>query len=645
MLHRFLVGWVLSFSVGEPYGDRAYALLSPPFIGGHADFPHSTSVPKSALRQDRFVLLRDFQDTKAKTSTTRTPSEMLQPQRLRPRLTSSLETLHGVEKEELRYNKVRTRMELEPSGKILVHWRYVQSSLANGAGTPELNRRNSFHSNALPLPSCCTRGEGVEGYSMQFRHLEFLGALAALLRAQDERAPSLEELLHSGRTRFSASNYTIAADRGLISFKNSLNYTGSLADKLPQGKRTRYNQAMQYVDFHDDKLKKSISRELLARVADRCSLIHALYEVVAEAGSFSAKDEERNSTQGAHRRHGRYEALAESALANDAFSDMNAGGENELASWCLRVRHYGDSVENKDDGDVDAENVRRHSVPRARHAGKKTRSMEKEREALLALRPLLIPFGGPVNLRHPDTKIYILDGLINSLGNFSAVLARRLATGGHSQALSIAPSTRICVTNTPLCPIASFVIVNVAGVQGSETILDPYVGSGGILLAAALIDNRVRTVGIDVAHGGLIDRDHLRRDFADRNLTQPLELIQGDSTDANVRRLARSAVGGKPFDLILTDPPYGIRESTVRQTNPICDLLESIATDREAGHRLLRKGGKLVCFVPCQADHTISNVLPTAEQMNEAGLRIEAIREQPLNSKLSRWLVSFVCYR
>jgi 16S rRNA G966 N2-methylase RsmD len=478
---------------------------------------------------------------------------------------------------------------------------------------------------------------------MQFRHLEFLGALAALMRAKDEDAPSLEELLRTQSTGTNASNGTFTPDCGLVSFENALKYSGSLADKLPEGKRIRYNQAMQYVDFNNDRMKKSISRELLVHVAERCSLIHALYEVAAEEGSFPATDGESCRAQGARRRDDRYAALAEGALANGAFSDMNAGSENERASWCLRVRLYGDSVDDGN-GDEDSETSQRAAIPMPRHAGRKTRSMEEEKAALLALRPLLIPFGGPVNLRQPDTKIYVLDGLVSSHGTPSTVLARRLSPGGHRTASSMAPSSRICRTNTPLCPVASFVIANVAGVQGNQTILDPYAGSGGILLAAALIDS-VRTVGIDIAHDGLIDRGDLRKDFASRNLTQPLALLQGDSTRADVRTLARSVIGEKPFDLILTDPPYGIRESTARQTNPIRDLLKAIATDLEAGHRLLKKGGKLVCFVPCLADQAISSVLPTGDHLYEAGLRLESIREQPLNSKLSRWLVSYVCFR
>lgn len=488
---------------------------------------------------------------------------------------------------------------------------------------------------------------------MQFRHLEFLGAIAALSNGE----PSLQTLLRGcaaddasvnpANSSSAIESSSTRNDPTLVSFENALSYTGPHEDRISTVKRSRYDQAMQFVHFHDASIRRAMTRELLAQAVKRCSLIHAMYEVVADSSPLSEIAEpimrfENGSEVPQHQMH-RYEDLTRNALVNGAFADMHHGGENERSTWCLRVRQYGD-LDHDDSEEESHANVisqrRRDRIPHLRHAGKKTRSMEKEREALLALRPVLSQLGGAVNLRSPDTKIYVLDGLVNG----TALLTRRLALGGHRLASGMAPNTRICVTNTPLCPVAAFVLCNVAGVGGNRTILDPYAGSGAILLAASLIDGESRTVGIEIAHDGLVNREDLGRDFATRRLPQPLALIRGDSTDAEVRHQARLAIGNVPFDLIVTDPPYGIRESTI-QSVPTFDLLNSIASDRNAGCRLLKKGGKLVCFVPCQGDESLEGLLPSAQLMNEAGLRLESIREQPLNSKLSRWLVSFVCYR
>ena len=116
-----------------------------------------------------------------------------------------------------------------------------------------------------------------------------------------------------------------------------------------------------------------------------------------------------------------------------------------------------------------------------------------------------------------------------------------------------------------------------------------------------------------------------------------------------MRALARGVVSNqRPFDCIVTDPPYGIRESQIARS-PIHDLLELIRMDRDNDQRLLRVGGRLVLFVPDPKEQAndkqtdIMTLLPDRTTMERAGLQFEFCAEQPLNDLLSRWLVSFVC--
>jgi tRNA G10 N-methylase Trm11 len=422
------------------------------------------------------------------------------------------------------------------------------------------------------------KGEGVEGYSMQFRHVEFLGALSAVL------------------------NRPYLQDETTIAFTDALNYTG--ATGLSEARLLRFNQAMQYVNV----ISEDIPRWAFVAAAERCSLLHALYEVVVDEGET-------------------YADLTTSALQNNAFADLRKGRENGEAKWCVRVRHYGEHSDSK----------------KETRYGARARSVSMEKEALLALEPLLSTFGAGVNLENPDCKIYIFDGLRGGRQKVLAtkVLARRMTLG--PQVSSIAPKTRICATNTPLCPIASFCLCNVAGIRPHDRILDPFAGSCATLLAAAMIEPSCQTVGIEIAHDGLVNRDDIRKDFESRQLVEPVALLQGDSTGDHVRAQAREAVGGGPFDLIITDPPYGIRESKLAMT-PIDELFKCLCRDRAAGTPLLKLGGKLVCFIPCEAHEDFATeVMPTEEQVKEAGLRFELAREQPLNDSLSRWLVSFIC--
>lgn len=439
-----------------------------------------------------------------------------------------------------------------PQGKLLIHW----------------------------------RGEGVEGYSLQFRHVEFWGALEA---AMDMDAYSTA----TGSARRLSKQ---------PEFVNALNYTGTeLSSEL---KISGYNQAMQYLSVPDE-----VTTEIYIEAARRCSLIHAMYLVVAESRSEDG-----------------YDAISEEALRNGDFDDMRPDGPHSDYTWCVRVRNYGAN----------------NNTAKERRYGARARSITLERQALQSLTPLLLSFGGKVNLKKPDCKIYLFDGLFrrNVCVN---VLARRIASGARTTIIN--PNTRLCVTNTPLCPVAAFIMCNTAQVRPESTLLDPFCGSAAILLAASMLSRTCRTVGIEIAHNGIVSRDDIRRDFTTRGLTEPMALIHGDSSDYQVRTSARLAIGNVPFDCIVTDPPYGIRESTgVLERRPIDELLQMVANDRTVGTPLLRSGGRLVVFLPHQIEtETAADILPTSDQLSEAGLRFEFMREQPLNDLLSRWLVSFIC--
>jgi tRNA G10 N-methylase Trm11 len=404
------------------------------------------------------------------------------------------------------------------------------------------------------------KGEDVEGYSLQFRHIEFQGALTAV------------------------SNQTMD-----MAFDNALDYAG-IMPSMSNSKRNSYNQAMQYVDF-----ASYVDKNMLIEAAQRCSLIHGLYEIVA-----ATSDDTKT-----------YEKLGDMALSTGTLQDMQ---QNE-STWCLRVRHF-----------------HHEHDPRSGH---RARSMKREQKALLALKPLLLTFRGKVDLVHPDCKLYIFDGLRND----TKMLTRRIARG--AVAYLIRPNTRICVTNTPLCPIASFVLCNVAQLKNWQSVLDPFAGSATILLAASMMAPDCKMVGIELNEW--VNRADILRDFEVRNLNPPAALLLGDSNDVNIRNLARDAIEKQAFDHIVTDPPYGIRESR-GDRRPIDGLLDMIRSDRDAGTRLLKLGGRLVIFLPCTEDEDLErDVLPSDEQMRTAGLKLELVREQPLNDVLSRWLVSFLC--
>ena len=214
----------------------------------------------------------------------------------------------------------------------------------------------------------------------------------------------------------------------------------------------------------------------------------------------------------------------------------------------------------------------------------------------------------------------------------------------------------MCRTTTPLCPIASFTMCNVARLQRTtpQSVLDPFCRSCSTLLSAAHLASLhvpegpatgCRSVGIEVCHNGHINREHIVKDFTTRCLPPPVEIIRGDCFSYEVRERARNAIGVGPFDLIVTDPPYGIREAMSPGNNeesPLTRLFHAIDQDRRRGSPLLKRGGRLVAFVPVRQGEQLEDCLLNLTSQRKVGLVMNSEgREQVLSNALWRWLVSF----
>lgn len=229
------------------------------------------------------------------------------------------------------------------------------------------------------------RGEKDVGYSKPLRQLEFRSSLEAELNL-------LPSVVGGNANKLS------------VDFVNALNYTGQ--EKMGNVNIEHFNEGMQFVSlkFDDDAggesgARRSVPRRSAVRAAERCSLIHALYEVVASSDSL--------------------EDLAELAIRDGGFADLFEGGANAKSTWCFRARNYGDASATGDDFEMD-------KAGRVKRYGSSARSMVVEREGLTALKDLLVRFGGEVDLRNPEIKICLFDGLE---GLSSKALARRIATG------------------------------------------------------------------------------------------------------------------------------------------------------------------------------------------------------------------------
>ncbi|KAL3823909.1 hypothetical protein ACHAXA_005491 [Cyclostephanos tholiformis] len=219
-----------------------------------------------------------------------------------------------------------------------------------------------------------------------------------------------------------------------------------------------------------------LTTESIKSATGRCSLIHSTYIVLADAPS--------------------YANLVDRSLLSETFKNM-IQSDGAGVTWRLR-RHESSFV-------VDDDN------PRFGKRG--TRSVPKERAALVHLEPFLTQLRGRVDLNGPECDICLLEGLSSTTetSGLFKILARKLVDGARHNI--IAPKTRICIITTPLCSIAAYLLCNIALIRENQAILDPFSSSAATLLAATLISPSVRTVGIDIESDELISRSSIKNDF------------------------------------------------------------------------------------------------------------------------------------
>ena len=120
-------------------------------------------------------------------------------------------------------------------------------------------------------------------------------------------------------------------------------------------------------------------------------------------------------------------------------------------------------------------------------------------------------------------------------------------------------------------------MVNLAHPRAGEMVLDPFCGTGTMLIEATLIG--CRTVGLDVqrrmARGTLRNMAHFR--------VKPEAVIITDARTLPIRKI----------DVVVTDPPYGTSSTTLRRTTKqiIEEILASV-------HEILNDGSRICIAAP-----------------------------------------------
>lgn len=178
---------------------------------------------------------------------------------------------------------------------------------------------------------------------------------------------------------------------------------------------------------------------------------------------------------------------------------------------------------------------------------------------------------GTVDLDAPERTVRVLLGEQAILGLEAGRVDRSAYEQRHVEA-------RPYFSPVSLHPRLARALVNLGAVEAGDRLWDPFVGTGGIALEAALVGCRTLASDVDpeMVEGTRATLAHFGAEA---------ELREGDVADV--------ADGIEPVDAIVTDPPYGRASSTNQEElGALYDRFLRAAAD------VLAPDGRLVCVLP-----------------------------------------------
>jgi len=195
-------------------------------------------------------------------------------------------------------------------------------------------------------------------------------------------------------------------------------------------------------------------------------------------------------------------------------------------------------------------------------------SMEVQRIAGAAL---VERYGKPVNLHHPDVNVRV--DIFDNLGLVSVQLTETSLSRRH---------TKVWLPRITIKTTMAYGLLHLAELDGSGRLLDPFCGSGTILIEAGSLFPHLELYGSDrreeAVEGAIanIDANHL-------------------SARVNIKTLdARDLEQGYPpnyFRAIVTNPPYGMH------LGPEIDFFRLYLKLLEGAESILEPGGRMVLLL------------------------------------------------
>nr|XP_058939300.1 tRNA (guanine(10)-N2)-methyltransferase homolog isoform X3 [Kogia breviceps] len=235
-----------------------------------------------------------------------------------------------------------------------------------------------------------------------------------------------------------------------------------------------------------------------------------------------------------------------------------------------------------------------------------------------------------------------------------------IADGQRELIESYSVKKRHFIGNTSMDAGLSFIMANHGKVKENDIVFDPFVGTGGLLIASAHFGAYVYGTDIDynTVHGlGKASRKNQKWRGPDENIRANLrqyglekyylDVLVSDASKPSWRK-------GTYFDAVITDPPYGIREST-RRTGSQKEIPKGIEKCPEShvpvslsyhlsdmffdllnfAAETLVLGGRLVYWLPVYTPEYTEEMVPW-----HPCLKLISNCEQKLSSHTSRRLVT-----
>ena len=285
-----------------------------------------------------------------------------------------------------------------------------------------------------------------------------------------------------------------------------------------------------------------------------------------------------------------------------------------------------------------------------------------------------IPFKGEVSLKDPQVTLVSLEFYGYDHNNlpeepFNLFFGRLIGDGQRDLISQFSLKKRCFIGNTSMDPQLSFLMTNLACVRTGSLMLDPFCGTGSLMLCAARFGAHV--VGTDIDYLTLHARTKPSRvncgkkRSSDESLRRNFIQVGGKKLESKFLGVIVADASNPPyhkdlglmFDAIITDPPYGIREPAEkvgikRREYPddykipeqhlplhfpqkIDYELGTIYTDLvQFASKHLVIGGRLVYWIPVNREHYAKNQEDSLPKHSK--LKLISNCEQILNSHTSR---------